>query len=205
LNFFTFADAVLPFLPSSIFVYFLIFLVPPAAIIVLRKSTVLKRFLWLQVAMIIICIGAFIFLPMRVPRPGIPTQENFIYWLVALLYTLDRPIFAFPGMWFALSLNASLVLIRYRHRAAIAFLSATFVASIASMMLKQHVLADLVAGGLLSAAAYFFLLRKHIQPTNEPMNIKKLLPVAYIFLAALLLAYILFESGLRFEPVLPVN
>lgn len=204
-NFGFFADASLPFLPWSILFYAVQFVMPVVALRLIRNSLLIQRLVWAYLGIAIICAITVAFLPVRMPRPGIPTQENFFYWCVALLYVVDKPVHSFPNVWFALTSLGTAILIQQRLRVGLWFALFAVLGAAASLTIRQHSLADVAAGGLLSGLIYFFAFRRHVKAETQPLSIQTMIPVAYFLAIVFTVILVLFESGLRFDPVLPVN
>lgn len=207
----TFVEGGIPFLPWTILIYNCAFpaLLFPA--LVIRRQELLNRILLGFAACTLVALVFFIWLPVRVPRPGIPTQENFFYWSTALLFTLDRPVNAFPAllpMYTAYAALSSLSLLR---RLRWWLLAANLAIAFAALSLRQHTLADLCGGWILGGVAYFVVVRPALRRESasgaKDLAFPEKNALRFFTLCVLPAAVciLLFQLGLRFAPVLPVN
>jgi len=212
LNLATFADSWIPFAPWTILGYSMIYV-----FIFLPVFTIKHREIyWRMVIGFLLCsfiaLPFFIWLPVRMPRPGIPTQEGLFYWGVALNYILDKPVNCFPSLHVANAVFATACCFRLSPRVGFWGILGSIFIAISTTTLRQHFIADVVAGIAIALASYFIVvhpaIKRHAATTRSEELIfppKTALWVFYLYLAFLTVGSILFFAGLRFPPVLPVN
>jgi hypothetical protein len=88
----------------------------------------------------------------------------------------------------------------------------TIFIAISTTTLKQHFIADVVAGAAIALASYFLVVHPAIKRYAAVESTDALifppgtaLWVFYLYLIFLGICLLLFYAGLRFPPVLPVN
>lgn len=204
-------DAWLPFVPQAIVVYALVpaVLLLPFLLILHRRT--LFRFTVGILALALVVFLSSLFFPVHMPRPGIPTQENFSFWSVALLYTVDSPTRGFPSLLAALVvLSLSAVASLTRRLSYIATLTA-FIIILSALVLSQQSLLAALTGSLLGLGVYFLWIRFAMRDYNGSTDktdanlIQKSLGLALGLSAVIILfAFLLFSVGLRFSVLLPV-
>lgn len=211
LNFGIFIDTWLPFAPWTILGYALIYVFVFLPLFTIKDREILFRVIGGFLLCSVIALPFFIFLPVRVPRPGIPMQEGFFYWGVALNYILDKPVNAFPSLHVANSVFAVACCLKLSRRVGLwGIVGAVFIA-VSTMTLRQHFFADIAAGAALAIAVYFFfvrptILRRSAGNTDDLVFAPRTaMWVIYIYLILVGVALLLFLAGMRFQPVLPVN
>jgi hypothetical protein len=205
-------DAVIPFIPAAIFgilLFLPLFFLP---FLIVTDRILLGRIAWGIIICITLVIFVYLALPTRVPRPGIPTQENFLYWLVAFLYVIDNPVNCLPGLSLTISIFITYSLWPLGRLAGWASLAATTIIAISSLLLRQHYLADVLASLILAYLVYRVLVRaaagntRSIQIAVDFKDWQRLAQhLAYSYIGPIVAGWILFEIGLRFNPVLPTN
>jgi hypothetical protein len=205
-------DEMIPFAPWTILGYALVYV-----FIFLPVFTIKHRpIFWRMVVGFLVCsfiaLPFFIFMPVRMPRPGIPTQEEIFYWGVALNYILDKPVNCFPSLHVANAVFATACCMKLSPRVGFwGIVGSSFIA-LSTTTLRQHFIADVVAGTAIALTSYFFVvhptIRRYaaIEPVeNLVFSPRVTLWVFYLYLIFLTVCSLLFFAGLRFPPVLPVN
>ncbi len=202
-------DAWVPFVPQAIVVYALVPAVLILPFMLIRNRRTLFRFTVGVLALALVVFLSSLFFPVHTPRPGIPTQENFSFWSVALLYTVDSPARGFPSLLAALVvLSLSAVGSLTRRVSYAATLTAVMII-LSALVLSQQSLLAAISGSLLGLGVYLLWVRPAIRDSNgsadNTSHIQKSLRHALGLSAAIiLLAYLLFSVGLRFSVLLPV-
>lgn len=211
-TFVTIADAIVPFMPAAVFglLFFIPLFIFPFMLI--SEPLIIRRIAWGIIISIFIVLAVFLALPTRVPRPGIPTQENFLYWLVAFLYISDNPVNCLPAFSLTISIFISLCMWSLARLAGWVSFAATAVVSLSSLLLRQHYLADVLASLVIGYAVYRFFARpvlKNKLPAGlvvSPGEWQRLaLRITLVYFGLIGAGLLLFEAGLRFNPVLPTN
>lgn len=152
-------DKMIPFMPQFILVYFgcFIFWVINYCMIAKQNKEQRYRFFTADFYARLVCLAFFIFLPTTNIRPEL-VGNNIWICLVRFLYKIDQPNNLFPSIhcmasWF------SYIGIRknqkipswYRRLSCIIAVTVFF----STLTLKQHVIADVVAGAALAEITYF--------------------------------------------------
>lgn len=156
---FTFVDKLIPFnkffiLPyASWYMFIAIFTV---ALCILDKERYLKLLLTLNIGMIT-CYIIYYFYPTYVPRPMI-TGTDFFSNLVLNLYSVDNPYNCFPSIHVLNSVLITLYTyesekVNKRAKAICVFMSVSII--LATMFIKQHYFADVLAGIVFACVLYF--------------------------------------------------
>ncbi|MCS6972275.1 MAG: phosphatase PAP2 family protein [Turneriella sp.] len=205
-------DHAIPFLPWTAPGYALYY-----AIIILPAFTIRQRQLLLRtligfVLMSLVALVFFALFPVRMARPGIPTQEYFFYWAAALTYILDQPVNCFPSLHAADAVFVAACTWVLSRRVGIAAAVAAGIVVLSTITLKQHYVADTAAGVLLGFATYYGLCHRKFHNMRGQMPSENLTYpprtafwVLRLYALMVLFFWLLFQSGLRFEPVLPNN
>ncbi|MCX4162417.1 MULTISPECIES: phosphatase PAP2 family protein [Paraburkholderia] len=157
-SFVTPVDSYIPFIPVSWYVYVLFFpfvvalsAYAPASDFNAFKSATLLAFA--------IGIVSFLMFPEFIPRPDTALIENaFLRQRLSRMWRLDLPSNGFPSLHVAVTCLACLMLRSSRHWWLVALAGALICLS--TLTLKQHTVAD-VAGGVLLSAVCSFLAHKH--------------------------------------------
>lgn len=153
-------DRTIPFRPEWVSVYFACFVFWAVSYILIARQGKENWFRFAAADMLSRCVCGvfFVVFPTTNVRPPVPGGD---LWSVAvrLLYTLDRPANLFPSIH---CLVSWLCYIAVRGNAKIprayrAFCCAAALAVFAStLLIRQHVIADVIGGVLLAEACFFF-------------------------------------------------
>ncbi|HMV37169.1 MAG: phosphatase PAP2 family protein [Leptospiraceae bacterium] len=144
-------------------------------------------------------VAIFVLMPARYPRPAIPTQDEFLWWGTALNYLLDKPVNCFPSLHVANAFLASMIAFHYRKRVGIiAWLMAALI-SVSTLYMKQHFVADIAMGFVLSFSVYRFYFRPRAYTTGNQSPLPEWLSlgVAGIYLFFIGSMYLLFALGVK--------
>lgn len=208
----TFVDNAIPFAPFTILGYVLVYVFVFLPVFTIRHRKIFTRVVVGFFLISLLTVPFFVFFPVRVPRPGVPTQESFFYWGVAFNYILDKPVNAFPSLHVGNAVFAAACCVKLSPRVGLwGILGATLIA-FSTLTLRQHFLADVVAATIIALGVYFVVVRPSILRELKTQAAAALvfpprtaLWVLYIYLMFLGIAILLFNAGLRFAPVLPTN
>jgi membrane-associated phospholipid phosphatase len=140
----------IPFVPAAYPAYAAIYLVAAAPIWLCRSR---REYLTLQLACLTASFGAFVsflFLPMPYPRPTLE-PHTLCESLLAWEWSIDRSCSTFPSLHVAFAWLMALGLAPRRWAPRWLWLLFACVVSLATLLVKQHFLADVVMGFL---AAY---------------------------------------------------
>lgn len=205
-------DAVIPFVPAAIFGYMLFLPVFLSPFLLVQDRAVIRNISWGIIICVALVLATFLAVPTRVPRPGIPTQENFLYWLVAFLYVIDNPVNCLPGLMLTIVAFVTFCMWSLTRIAGWISITAATTILISSLLLRQHNSVDCVAGFVVGFGVYRFFTRPVIDSAMAAGFAvdtkdwqKPALRIAYSYFALVAAGLLLFETGLRFNPVLPTN
>jgi len=141
---------------------------------VARRGTILA-----YITTAIAAYVGFLMFPASAPRPDVVPGDGVLAWGLRTLYALDPPYNCFPSLHVAYSfLAAQSAYGAHRGFGVMALLWAVLV-GISTLFIKQHYVADVVAGALLALAAYALVLggrrlprlhsaRRAIAGSNDP-------------------------------------
>lgn len=212
ITFVTPVDAVIPFLPAAFFGFLLFFPLFLFPFLFISEAQAIRRIAWGVIICTVVVLAVFFALPTRVPRPGIPTQEKFLYWLVAFLYVCDNPVNCLPGFSLTISIFVTFCTWSVARAAGWLCLGATAVVVVSGLLLRQHYLADVLASLIIGYMVFRFFARpalRNLRPASLALGIAAwqslALRLGIAYLALVGLGLLLFEIGVRFNPVLPTN
>ncbi len=211
MNLSIFIDTWMPFAPWTILGYALIYVFVFLPLFTIKDREILWRVILGFLACSVIAVPFFIFMPVRMPRPGIPTQESFFYWGVALNYVLDKPVNCFPSLHVANSVFAVACCMKLSRRVGLWGIVGAALICVSTMTLRQHFFADILAGAALALGCYFVvvhpLIQRRLGEGAETLVFppRTALWVLYMYGIVVGTCLLLFAAGMRFQPVLPVN
>lgn len=207
-----FVDGMIPFVPWTILGYALVYVFIFLPVFTIKHRPIFLRMIVGFLVCSFIALPFFIFFPVRMPRPGIPTQESLFYWGVAFNYVVDKPVNCFPSLHVANAVFATACCVKLAPRVGLWGILGTAFIAVSTTTLKQHYVADVVAGTAIALASYYFVVHpviKRVAASEPTENLvfppRTALWVFYLYLIFLGACGLLFLAGLRFPPVLPVN
>lgn len=150
-------DERLPFIAAFIIPYSLWYPFLMLTLIAIFRSSYLAylRTLLALCLGLVACFAIYSVFQTTVPRPDVPAQ-GFLHGLVSMVYASDRPYNCFPSihvMTSYLTIKGAVVL-GGRQRAAVAL--AAFIIIVSTLFVKQHVMADVLAGMLLAEIMFWY-------------------------------------------------
>ena len=155
-------DRALPLLPSWIFIYVAIFYTAFLPLFLVKDRLVFRRVALAYIVVESTAMVVFLLLPVQMTiRPDIASLvgNDFITWGLKLCYFVDLPVNCFPSLHVANAMLGALACLKVdRLVGGISFAVGILIVA-STMLVKQHFLADVVAGGLLAAVAYWVILR----------------------------------------------
>ncbi len=152
-------DAAIPFVPAFVFGYLLVYTSVLLFLIIERREdfylAFLSFFLVTSIAYII-----FLIAPVKmVNRPTLEGMSGFVAETTMACFSIDRPYNCFPSLHVTYAMLATLALWRNHRRLAWATLAMTLLVAASVLLVKQHVIADVIAG-IINAFFGFRLARK---------------------------------------------
>jgi membrane-associated phospholipid phosphatase len=158
----SFCDRLIPFSDKAVWLYLSIYLLMPIGPLLMHRRRQIVRY-----AIGIVLIGmladiVFIFWPTSCPRP----EAAGTITAYRMLTAMDNPFHAFPSLHAAFAVFSALcarqVLRELRTRApwrsAVWFW--TFLILVATLLTKQHMLADIMAGGVLALGVHICVFNR---------------------------------------------
>lgn len=152
----------IPFIPESVLIYSLIYLVPPAGFLVLKTWEELKKAVTVSLTGLVIHQVIWIFFPVKyLLRPEQKLYADSVWFpLIQFIYGLDTPsINCLPSFHVTFSFLLYFVLDHFRHRTAPYFLIVSFLIALSTLTFKQHYLADVVSALVMAFILKIVILR----------------------------------------------
>ena len=152
----------IPFLPEFSLVYltvYWLFLLAPFTGETPEDSRLyLKGFLILSA----VCFAFFILFPVECPRPPFDVVTLADFGL-AKIHSADKPVNCFPSMHCAVGMYSALTLLRRNRKNGLLALLLMINVGIATLVTRQHYLADVVGGFLLAALVTHLTYRSRVE------------------------------------------
>jgi len=158
-------DALIPFVPETIYIYVWLFTAMLFPLFVVRSPGLFRRVGLAYAAVVVVCLTVFAIYPVTAIglRPGVGGLDasRFAGWGVKLVYTLDPPYNLFPSLHLAIATLAALS--AWKAKPVYGAIGCAWVLPIAVSVstLKQHFLVDSVAGAGLACAVYAAIIRPY--------------------------------------------
>jgi membrane-associated phospholipid phosphatase len=162
-------DRATPFVADAIYPFGLVYVLLVVPAFLLRSRALLARTTLGFAVQIVVSCALFVALPVAVPRPP-RLPPSLAGRLVAALYRADRPVCGFPSLHVSCSLLAALALRHERPQLWLAFLGAALATTLSVLLVKQHVLLDVVGGAALALVCDRLLIahRRTAAPSQIP-------------------------------------
>jgi membrane-associated phospholipid phosphatase len=153
----------IPFMPFSILVYSLEYLLPIWLFVMISKREYILKIIIAFVAMVIIHVFFYFSFPVEyVLRPHL-SADTMGYYFISTLYEMDAPINTFPSMHVSIAFLTFFIIRKYRpHLQWIGFLVAIII-STSTILIKQHYILDVVSGVMLAWLVYYVCFSKDIK------------------------------------------
>ena len=169
-------DRLLPVAPSWALIYgalyaFLIVL----PVFVVQQSEMIRRTVWAYITVWSTSYVCFLVYPTFAPRPEAVAGDGFAAWGLRFLYGADPPYNCFPSIHVAHSFVSALACHRVHRSLGVVTLSSASLVAMATLLTKQHYVADVIAGTLLAVAANAVWLRGYSRG-NIPELDRRLAP-----------------------------
>jgi membrane-associated phospholipid phosphatase len=155
-------DGLIPFTPGAVYLYESLYLIMPVAPWLMRSKVELYQYSKGLVAMNLVGVCFFIFYPTLCSRPADVSETNAFYaWLIVL----DKPLNAFPSLHVAYALFHSACCHGQFSSFAASYLLRGFFwlwalgITASTLLTKQHVFVDAVAGTVLGLGCFALFCR----------------------------------------------
>ena len=155
-------DGLIPFKPGAVYLYESLYLIMPVAPWLMKTKVELYQYSNGLLVMDLVGACFFVFYPTLCPRPAAVSDTNTLY---ACLIALDKPLNAFPSLHVAYALFHSACC----HGVFSSFVAGAFLRGFfwvwalgitaATLLTKQHVFVDAVAGAVLGLRCFAVFCR----------------------------------------------
>ena len=155
-------DRFLPLVPTWALVYgalYLFLILLP--VIVIQQRDLIDRTVRSYLAVWIISFACFLLYPTIAPRPADVSGSGFAVWGLRFLYGADPPYNCFPSLHVAHSFVSALACSRVNRPLGRFALGCAALVAISTVFIKQHYVADVIAGILLAVTACAIFFRDH--------------------------------------------
>ena len=154
-------DLQVPLSPSWMLVYGGIYFIGLAPLLLIQERESFQRLIWAGVIVELVSLSLFLLFPVQMElRPLNASGEglSFTAWLLQLCYFLDPPNCCFPSLHVSVSWLAALSVLTFHQRIGSFLVIIAALISASTLLVKQHYIADVVAGAVLAAGAWSFIL-----------------------------------------------
>ncbi|HSL23314.1 MAG TPA: phosphatase PAP2 family protein [Vicinamibacterales bacterium] len=170
-------DRLLPLAPVWALIYgalyaFLIVL----PVFVVQQNEMIRRTVWAYITVWSVAYACFLVYPTIAPRPDQVAGDGFAVWGLLFLYDADPPYNCFPSIHVAHSFVSALACHRVHRALGLVAVSCASLVAIATLLTKQHYIADVIGGIFLAAVANAVWLRSYSR-ANIPELDRRLAPV----------------------------
>ncbi len=153
-------DRATPLAPDWMLAYVAIFMTATMPGFVVRHSSLLKRTAIAYLLVECIAFVCFVVFPVQMTlRPPTVEVNSFTSWGLMLCYYLDEPTTCFPSLHVATSVLGGLIVLKADPRLGRPLLVLAALICASTMLVKQHFLADVLAGLVLSTSVYWWVVR----------------------------------------------
>ena len=148
-------DRELPFSPAWVYVYVTFYLFAFSPLLYTRRAPWFRRIFLAMGGTMVVTYATFLVFPTReVLRPSLDGATGFTMWFLRTVYGADGGYNCFPSMHVGLSHLAAWTLRDVDRKVAPWAWALAILISVSTLLLKEHYLADVVAGALLAFAAH---------------------------------------------------
>jgi membrane-associated phospholipid phosphatase len=169
-------DDWIPFCPKWMFAYGGVYTALLLPIFVVRDPALFRRTALAYFFTLICSYAFFLACPVTTKgfRPEVSTLDTRIFWQwgAALNYTIDPPMNSFPSLHVGTMTLATLISWRADKKVGYAAVVVAVIIALSTMLVKQHYLADVVAGAGLALVAYAIFIRGWSPGTKSELEIR---------------------------------
>ncbi len=152
----TWIDRATPLAPAWMFAYVAIFASATMPGFVVRHKALLQRTAIAYLLVQCIAFVCFVLYPVQMTlRPEAVAVDSFATWGLKLCYFLDAPTTCFPSLHVATCVLGGLIVHKADPKLGRPLLGVALLVCASTMLVKQHFLADVVAGLLLSLVVHW--------------------------------------------------
>jgi membrane-associated phospholipid phosphatase len=154
-------DEALPFMPYFIYPYSFIYVFTMLPSLICENRTLYFRTVIGCAVLIIISAIIFVAFPVSIPRSyELPT--GFTGWIFSQLEWIDNPVCGFPSLHVGLTMLATFCVFRENRIIGWFCVVIAILTVLSTLLTKQHVLWDVVGGGIMAISIDFLILRNWI-------------------------------------------
>jgi membrane-associated phospholipid phosphatase len=153
-------DRAVPLQPVWMPVYLSLWVFSFLPLWVVRGVDLRRRTILAYITTAITAYVGFLIVPTAAPRPAVVPGDGMWAWALRTLYALDPPYNCFPSLHVAYAFLAALSAYRVHRGFGVLALSWAVLVGISTLFIKQHYVADVIAGALLALASYAIVLRE---------------------------------------------
>ncbi len=179
-------DDKIPFIPWTIAIYDWIYIIIFIPLFTVRDIHLLKAIAKAFTFVILISLCVFVIFPVKIERPELTNPKDFFEWWVWINYTLDKPTALFPSMHVSNAILSALVTVHWLKKIGIPALLLSFAISISTLTVKQHFIADVIAGCILAVTSYYLFIKPYINNSSNLTKEEILLPEKFTLIVPLL-------------------
>lgn len=147
-------DRAIPFWPPAVVAYGLVYLFLFIPVLQIRDLRLFARAVYAFCAYNLVALAVFLLVPTRYPRPESLPVDSFFSWCVGLVYAADPGYNNFPSLHVANATFIALLARRVDRRVGAIVLALAAAIAGSTVLVKQHWIADVIAGAALGGAAY---------------------------------------------------
>ncbi len=156
-------DRSLPFVSPWMFAYGGVYTALLLPIFVVRDSVLFRRTALAYMFTLVCSYAVFLVFPVTTKgfRPEVPTLDTRVFWQwgAALNYTIDPPMNCFPSLHVGTMTLATLASWRADRKVGYVGGVVAVVIALSTMLVKQHYIADVLAGAGLAGVSYAIFIR----------------------------------------------
>lgn len=147
-------DHAIPFIPTFVFAYVLVYVTPAFAGIFLCDRAELYRTFLAFTLNAILCFPFFLIYPVAYPRL-LQVPDSIAGHLLHFVHYLDRPVNCFPSHHVSTAFTTFFVIRRMNARWGALFGGVACLIAISTLFVKQHYIVDVPAGILVAILTYY--------------------------------------------------
>ena len=194
-------DRATPFVPGWLYVYSLLFVSSYLPILVIRDRQLFRRVALAALGLEVCALSTFVLYPVRMTlRPAaLPPADTLTNWGMHLAYFLDEPVNCFPSLHVAAAALAAVSVWKVDRILSLAGGVLLGLVAASTMLVKQHLVADVVSAVVLVAFWYGLLVHPLdvSSRSREELRLHRgwLLVVPGLYSAMILAVWLLFRAG----------
>ncbi|MBC7852307.1 MAG: phosphatase PAP2 family protein [Pirellulaceae bacterium] len=191
-------DRMIPVQPAWVPVYLSYFLVPFLPMLIMRQEELIRRTFLAWLSVWVVGYACFLVYPTTLPRPVGGTGVGFFAWFLQGVYDGDPPRNCFPSLHVATPFIAALSCWRVHRGVGLAAGCWAGLIALSTLFIKQHYVADVIAGIALAGAAWVVFLRNcprvatpELDRRAAPLLLLGLIGIYGLVVAGLWVAYLM--------------